>query len=37
MFGVGSFSMGMRRPEVALEIVIPRLVMAKSMVTMQRA
>ena len=37
MFGVGSFSMGMRRPVVDLEIVIPRFVMAKSMVAMQRA
>jgi len=37
MFGVGSFSTGMRRPVVALEIVIPRLVIANSMVAMQRA
>ena len=37
IFGIGSFSMGMRRPVVALEIVIPRLMMAKSMVAMQRA
>ena len=37
MSGVGSFSTGMRRPSVALEIATPRLVMAKSMVAMQRA